>query len=51
MSGFGYFDGAMNRTFDKDLEKAVKAWQTAHKLEVDGICGAETWYSIFNDLD
>ena len=51
LSGFGYFNGAMNRTFDKDLEKAVKAWQKNHKLEVDGICGAETWYSIFNDLD
>lgn len=51
LSGFGYFGGTMNRTFDADLEKAVKAWQTKHNLEVDGICGAETWYSLFNDLD
>lgn len=51
LSGFGYYNGTMNRTFDDGLKKAVKAWQTKHNLDVDGICGADTWYSLFNDLD
>ena len=51
LAGFGYFAGNMNKEFCEDLKDAVCKWQTNHNLEVDGICGAETWYSLFNDFD
>ena len=51
LAGFGYFTGEMNNTFDADLKAAVKKWQTNHDLKSDGIVGAETWYSLFNDVE
>lgn len=32
--------------FGSDTLKALKAFQTANKLEVDGICGVNTWNKI-----
>lgn len=32
--------------FGKETEKALRAYQTAHKLEVDGVCGPQTWTSL-----
>ena len=51
LSGFGYFAGNMDKSFDNDLKNAVEKWQTNHGLEIDGICGANTWYSLFNDFE
>lgn len=33
--------------FGADTERAVRAYQAAHRLQVDGIVGPETWTSLF----
>ena len=38
-------DGA-DGDFGPNTEKAVKSFQTARKLDVDGICGAMTWTAL-----
>ncbi len=42
----GYYKGDLDRSYGKQTEKAVKAYQKDRKLTVDGICGQKTW----NDL-
>jgi peptidoglycan hydrolase-like protein with peptidoglycan-binding domain len=32
--------------FGGDTETALRAYQKAHKLEVDGVCGPQTWTSL-----
>lgn len=39
----GYLKTATHNKFRADTEKAVKAFQTANKLTVDGIVGKNTW--------
>ena len=36
----------VNGIFDKSTEDAVRAYQSAFDLEVDGLVGKDTWYSI-----
>lgn len=39
----GHYDGAYSMTFDTATQKAVKAFQKAHTLTVDGVVGKKTW--------
>jgi len=41
----GYLDGQTDR-FDEDTEKAVKHFQEAYKLDVDGVVGPKTWAKL-----
>lgn len=45
----GYFDGPDDDYFGEDLANAVRAYQTAHGLTVDGVVGEETWGNIHGD--
>ncbi len=45
----GYFDGPDDDFYGEDLAEAVRAYQTAHGLTVDGVAGAETWGNINGD--
>jgi len=42
----GYPCGIVDGIFGKNTENAVKQWQSAHNLTVDGIIGPKTWQSI-----
>lgn len=48
LSAKGYYTGAMDGACGSMLVNAVKVYQKDHKLTVDGICGANTWFSLFN---
>lgn len=48
LSAKGYYTGAMDASFGSGLQAAVKAFQKAVGLKVDGVVGAETWYKLFN---
>ncbi len=41
----GYLDGQTDK-FDDDTEKAVKHFQAAYKLDVDGVVGPKTWAKL-----
>lgn len=41
----GFLDGQTDR-FDDDTEQAVKQFQTAYKLDVDGVVGPKTWAKL-----
>lgn len=43
----GYLSASTHKTFGKDTQKAVKAFQTANNLEVDGVIGPLTWAALF----
>ncbi len=43
----GYFAGAVNGVFEQKTEDAVKAFQQAAGLSVDGIVGTKTWTALF----
>lgn len=45
----GYFEGPDDAYFGEDLANAVRAYQTAHGLTVDGVVGPETWGNIHGD--
>lgn len=45
----GYFNGPDDDYFGEDLAAAVRAYQTAHGLHVDGEVGPETWGNIHGD--
>lgn len=45
----GYFSGPDDDYFGEDLAAAVRAYQTAHGLHVDGVVGPETWGNIHGD--
>lgn len=42
----GYYDGPINGVYDYDTEKAVKNFQEAFGLQVDGIVGPDTYNAI-----
>lgn len=44
----GYYKGKMDADFGGGTKAAVIAYQKSKKLSQDGICGANTWYSLFN---
>lgn len=43
---YGYNPGACDGIFGKQTEAAVRAFQRAQGLSVDGICGAKTWAAL-----
>lgn len=43
----GYLKSATHNTFGSDTKKAVKAFQRANGLTVDGIVGTATWAALF----
>ncbi len=45
----GYFTGPDDDFYGEDLAEAVRKYQTAHGLTVDGVAGAETWGNINGD--
>lgn len=42
----GYYKGTINSTYDFDTEKAVKDFQEAFGLQVDGIVGPDTYNAV-----
>lgn len=48
LSARGYYKGAMNSNCTQTVINAVKKYQKENGLTADGICGKETWYSLFN---
>lgn len=48
--GSGYSCGSYGADgdFGSNTKKAVKKFQTAKKIDVDGIVGKQTWYKLFN---
>lgn len=45
-AGIGLTGAAVDGFFGPNTEKALKAFQTAHGLGADGICGPQTWKAI-----
>jgi hypothetical protein len=43
----GLYTGAIDGTFGGGLQAAVKSFQTANRLSVDGAVGPETWAKLF----
>lgn len=44
--GYGVADGVDDTLFGDPLEQALKAFQKAAKLEVDGVCGPLSWAAL-----
>lgn len=45
LAGVGYYHGEFDAVYPT---ADVKRFQSARKLEADGICGQNTWYAVFN---
>jgi peptidoglycan hydrolase-like protein with peptidoglycan-binding domain len=43
----GLYNGAIDGLFGAETESAVRAFQTANGLSVDGVVGPETWQALF----
>lgn len=48
LSAKGYYSGSIDGSFGNQCAEAVRKWQTANNLEVDGCVGANSWYALFN---
>ena len=46
----GFYSGAVTSSYTTDVEAAVKAFQTAKGLTVDGIAGSATQHKLFNTV-
>ena len=46
----GYFTGAITSTYTREVEAAVKAFQKAKGLTVDGIAGTATQHALFQTV-
>ena len=44
----GFYSGNMDALCGDGLTAAIKSYQKKKGLAVDGYCGANTWYSLFN---
>ena len=45
----GYYTGEIDGNYGSSTEAAVRAYQEAHGLTVDGVAGAETWGNMHGD--
>ena len=48
LSAYGYYTGSVTCTMDAETVEAVKAYQTAHDLDVDGEVGGMTWSALLS---
>ncbi len=48
LTTLGYYTGTISGTYDTDTQTAVKAFQKANGLKVDGVCGDETQEKLAN---
>lgn len=46
LSAYGYYTGSVTCKMDEATVAAVKAYQTAHDLDVDGEVGGKTWSNL-----
>lgn len=44
----GFYFGSMDALCGDGLTAAIKSYQKSKGLTVDGYCGADTWYALFN---
>ena len=44
----GYYTGELDGDAGSKTDSAIRAYQSANGLTVDGSCGANTWYRLFN---
>lgn len=44
----GYYDGAIDADFGRMTEDALKKFQKAKGLDIDGSCGTQTWKALIN---
>ncbi len=51
LSNLGYSIGAIDGIFGENTEVAIKKFQEANHLDVDGIVGRATWNALFNYKD
>lgn len=50
LAGMNFYDiNQIDGIFGNVTKEAVKQFQSANKLEIDGICGKETWKKIFEN--
>lgn len=50
-AGFAGAAASVGETFDEDLERAVKEFQTANSLSLDGVVGPTTWLKLSHEPD
>ena len=48
LSAKGFYKGNMDGKCEVATTSAIKSFQKAVGLTADGICGANTWYKLFN---
>lgn len=48
LAGKGLYAGKMDANYLSGTKEAVKEFQRQRGLKVDGICGPDTWYALFN---
>ncbi len=46
----GYYNGSITSRYTSSVERAVRAFQEAKKLSVDGIAGAATQHALYNTV-
>ena len=49
LKALDYYNGLIDGDFGKGTEAAVKAFQKAEKLDIDGKVGSKTWKALFNE--
>ena len=49
LKGLGYYRGPIDGEFGGGTYAAVKAFQRAKKITVDGVVGSETWKALFKE--
>lgn len=50
-AGFTGASADASETFDEDLERSVKEFQTANSLSLDGVVGPMTWFKLSHEPD
>lgn len=48
LSAKNFYTGVMSSDYNDDLKVAIKMFQKVCGLKTDGVCGAETWFELFN---
>lgn len=48
LAGLGYYDDNIDGSYGNNTVAGVEAFQKKRGIGVDGICGPNTWYELFN---